>query len=157
VAEVSAPAAVSGPPPAGLLAVASAPAGLAADPAGEGEAEEGREPAEAEPERPAGVVPDVQEKLRGLDLYEPTADPDRPGPLSGQPAGRPVQGQVARVPAAAAAPADPDPTRSAAPRCWAGPAEGVRAVVYDLGVVAAETSAADAVFVRPPSEWAGQR
>jgi hypothetical protein len=119
--------------------------------------------AEAEPVRPAEDGLDAEEKLRNIDLYQPTPDPDRPGPVTGRPGGRQDQVLLAQAPAApqvTVLPVDPaEPPEEAAPEGRAaGAVEDIRAVVADGGV-AVQTNAevADRVFVNPPPEWEGHR
>jgi hypothetical protein len=148
-AEGPAEAAVSPAAPGAVVSVAATAVAVAAahpaDPAG---SEEGRqEVAEAEP-RPAEDGPDLQEKLRGIDLYQPTADPDRPGQVSGRPAGQRDRVVLAQAPVA---PADPLSGQ-----------QGPRAIEV-LGAAApgdreappTEPEVADVVFLRPPAEWRG--
>jgi hypothetical protein len=118
--------------------------------------------AEAEPLRPAEDGLDAEEKLRNIDLYQPTPDPDRPGPVTGRPAGRRDQVLLAQAPApppVTALPVDPaEALEEAAPEgLAAGAAEDIQEVVADLRMAAqTNTEAADRVFVNPPPEWEGQ-
>jgi hypothetical protein len=153
--EVAPTAAAAPVPSAGSVVVAAAAGAPPADPAGDSGGEEGREQvADADPRRPAAEGLDVKEKLRDIDLYQPTPNPDRPGPISRQQAAR-DQVLIALAPVAAeAAP----PAGAASGRLWAGAAEVVRAVVADMEVAApSKVEAVDAVFVLPPSQWDGER
>jgi len=89
--------------------------------------------------RPGAEGLDLQERLRGLDLYQPTPNPDRSGPTSRQPDGR---GRWDRTLLA-----------------WARDDILPPAVDVASGVPAgAERGrAADAVFALPPAAWDGAR
>ena len=58
----------------------------------------GEEPvAETAPPKPSEDGLDLDRQLREQDLYRPTPDPDRPGPLSGRPERRRVPTLIAQV------------------------------------------------------------
>jgi microcystin-dependent protein len=151
-AEVAAEESLPAAPAGGVSVAATAVAAVAArsaDPAGDAEGEAGREQvAEAELPRPIEQGLDVEEKLRQIDLYQPTPNPDRPGPMSHRPARR-DQELLALAPVAL--------TEPAAPPLGANVAEVVEAVIAELREAApTPTEAADAVFLQPPLEWTGQ-
>jgi hypothetical protein len=111
----------------------------------------GEEPlAEAAPPKPTEDGLDLEKQLREQDLYRPTPDPDRPGPLSGRPERRRVPTLLAQAPAdTAALPEVEEPSR-----WWSGGAEVVRAVAAGLGpVTPTDLGAADAVFAQAPPVW----
>jgi hypothetical protein len=129
--------------------MAAAPTGAApaeADPAADAVGEEPL--AEAAPPKPTEDGLDLEKQLREQDLYRPTPDPDRPGPLSGR-------RELPRGPTLIAqAPADPAGEVGEPPQWWARGAEVVSAVSAGLRAVApADAEAADAVFVQAPSSW----
>jgi hypothetical protein len=129
--------------------MAAAPAGAApanADLAGDLGGEGGREPAaETAPPKPAEDGLDLDRQLREQDLYRPTPDPDRPGPLSGRPGGRRGPTLIAL------APADPAGDVGEPPRWWAERAEVVEAVVARFrSAPPSDAEAADAVFAQAP-------
>ena len=166
---------IAGPLAAGDMAAADMPqAGAAApapaaDPAGGGPGAGAEEvaaaPGDGNPRPGEGGI-DLEEQLRGIDLYQPTPDPDRPSvtarvpPGPGRPDGVPMALALAggQAPVAVANPArptaDPEPVAS-----WAAPAEVVHAVGADAEVRAqiGAAEAIDAVFVLPPSGWDTER
>ena len=166
---------IAGPLPAGGVPVADVPPAGAAAPApasrpGRGWGRRGPEQVAAAPgddsPRPGEGGIDVPEQLRGIDLYQPTPNPDRPGLISRRPDGpdrgdrvriaRALDGGPARVAPAVTAqpPADPEPAES-----WAAPAEVVRAAGADpdLPAPTGAGEATDAVFVLPPLGWDAER
>ncbi len=166
---------IAGPLPAGDVVAAEVPqAGAVAaaappDPAGGGPGEGAEEvtaaPADSGPRPGEGGI-DLEEQLRGIDLYQPTPDPDRPSvtarvpPGPGQWDGVPMalalaSGQApASVAHPARPPADPQPVE-----WWTAPAEGVRAIGADPEVheQIGASEAIDDVFVLPPSGWDAER
>jgi hypothetical protein len=150
-AVVGGSAAGSSQPAWGLGLMAPAPAGTApaeAEPAGDAG---GEEPvAEGAPPRPSSDGLDLDKHLREQDLYRPTPDPDRPGPLSGQPQGRRGPTLLAQ------APADPVPEVGKPPRWWAERAEAVGAVVARFRAAPSDEKATDEVFLQAPSVSTGE-
>jgi hypothetical protein len=159
-----------GPPPAGDAVVAEAstevalsatrPVGRAGD--GGGDEAGPEQVAEAEPTRRFEDGLDVEEKLRAIDLYQPTRNPDRPGPISRRSAGRWDRDLVALALVAPAVTAPLTDLMSipegAAPAPWlTGAAEVIGGVIADLGVEApTNAEAAHAAFVLPLSEGNGE-
>src|SRR6516162_9103120 len=127
--------------------MAAAPAGAApaeADPAADAVGEEPL--AEAAPPKPSEDGLDLEKQLREQDLYRPTPDPDRPGPLSGRREGRRVPTLLAQ---AQAGPAEV-PEGGERPRRWAEVSEVMSAIAAGLRPVAPTEAAADAVFAQAP-------
>jgi hypothetical protein len=141
--------------PAWALGLVAAPAGAApteAGPAADTGGEEGREPAsESAPPKPAEDGLDLEKQLREQDLYRPTPDPDRPGPLSGRREGSRRPSLIAQAPAVPAA----VPEVGEPPRWWAERAEVVEAVVARFRAAPPTDAATDAAFVLG-SSWSGQ-
>jgi hypothetical protein len=151
-AVVGGAAAGSSQPAWGLGLMAAAPAGAAPTEAELAGDAVGEEPAaETAPPKPAEDGLDLERQLREQDLYRPTPDPDRPGPLSGRPERR--QGPTL----IALAPADPTtaPEGRESARWWAERGEVVRAVAADLRAAAPTHAATDAAFVLG-SSWSVQ-
>jgi hypothetical protein len=123
-------------------------AGVAGEEGGEGVRERLAEP---DPPRPAEEGLDLEKQLRGLDLYQPTPNPDRPVPLSGRPEGRRSPTLIAQAPAAAA----PAPEEGRLPRWWAEGAEVASAIAANLRLAASTDSVTDAVFVQA-SSWSAE-
>jgi len=106
--------------------------------------EEGRGPvADSATPRPAEDGLDLEKQLRELDLYRPTPDPDRPGPLSVRPERRRIPMPIAQMPAGLAA----VPEDGASPRWWTRGAEMAGTVGADLGAVVPSDAATDTMFV----------
>jgi hypothetical protein len=147
-AAVAGAAAGSSQPAWGLGLMAAAPAGAApaeADPAAEAVGEEPL--TEMTPPKPSEDGLDLERQLREQNLYRPTPDPDRPGPLSGRPERRRVPTLLAQAPAGpAAVPEGEEPSR------WrAGVGDVVGAVAAGLrAVTPTDAVAADAVFAQAP-------
>jgi hypothetical protein len=148
---------IAGPQPAGGVPAAEVPQAAApepvppVDPAGGRGAEAAEQvaaaPGEGKPRPGEGGI-DVQEQLRGIDLYQPTPDPDRSGPMSQRTERRGRWDDVwiarasdSQLPLVAnESQAEP----CAAPAVTAGQELWVQAAVRDV---------TDAVFVTPPSSW----
>jgi hypothetical protein len=152
---------IAGPLPAGNAAAAEVPpAGGAApapppDPAGGGPGAGAEEVAAATGEggpRPGEGGIDVDRQLRGIDLYQPTPNPDRPTQISRRPDrdGVPIvpalAGNRPQIDPAAAAPL-PEPE---SPESLAAPAVAADPAVRTPPRAAEVT---DAVFALPPSQW----
>jgi hypothetical protein len=128
----------------------------AEEPAGEAVVEVVPKPGvAAEPPRPGGNILDLEQQLRELDLYQPTPNPDRPGPTSSRPGERHGQELLARTPGVGAlTPADLAVASEEGESRWkAGLAEVVAAMVADLGAEATPAEVSDAVLLLPPSSW----
>lgn len=164
---------IAGPVPAGGAAVAEAPQDAGPAPAPPAEAAEaalpwnagGAEDVAAGPgddgPRPGEGGIDVPGQLRGIDLYQPPPDPDRPGLISQRPgeAGRGDRAVIALTlngsppPAARALTAQP-PTDPEPADAWAPPVEVVRAAGDTPGrATASPGEATDAVFALSPARW----
>jgi hypothetical protein len=150
-AAVAGATAGSSQPAWGLGLMAAAPAGAAPAEADPAEDAVGEVPlAETTLPKPSEDGLDLEKQLREQDLYRPTPDPDRPGPLSGRPRGRRGPTLIAQ------APADPGalPEVEEPSRWWAQGAEVVRTVAAGLGpVTPTDLGAADAVFALAPPSW----
>ena len=131
--------------------MAAAPAGAAPAEADPAEDVVGEEPlAESAPPKPAEDGLDLDKQLREQDLYRPTPDPDRPGPLSGRREERRVPTLIAQAPADPAA----MPEVEAPPRWWADGAEVVSAIAASLKeVTSTDAKVSDTVFAQVPPSW----
>jgi hypothetical protein len=161
-AAAAAPAAAPGTPEqaAGTAAVAAVPLTVASNASRDGgEDEVGEQVAEADVMSPIDGL-DVKEKLRDIDLYQPTPAPERPAPVSVVPPRQ--REQVVLVQAPIATPAGAGPTTevplTAEDRALlcTGLVEVMEEVVAGPGVEANNPETTDAVFVLGPSEWTGQ-
>jgi hypothetical protein len=126
---------------AAALARAVAAPGRSGDPNGGGDDEGAEQVAAAAEEggpRPGAEGLDLQERLRGLDLYQPTPNPDRSGPTTRQPDG---QGRWDRTLLAWALDDGLPPAVDVAAELPAGADEG---------------QAADALFALAPATWDGE-
>jgi hypothetical protein len=159
---------IAGPLPAGDAAAAEVPpAGAAAgaspaDPAGGGPGAGAQEVAAAPGDggpRPGEGGIDVDGQLRGIDLYQPTPNPERPGLISRRPdePGR-------RDPILLARAFDPGPPQVAPPVIAQPPAHPEPAEVIPAAAAGPEMpaqtgagQATDAVFVLSPSGWDTER
>jgi hypothetical protein len=135
------------------------PGGTASvDPAGEAVMEGGPKPvAAAEKPRPIEDGLDLEQQLRGLDLYQPTPSPDRPVPISGRPGERRGQELIARTSATNIETLLADLVvpleKGEQPQWWAGLAEVAEAMVADLESAPKQSAESDAVLLQPPSAW----